>query len=357
MLSRSTNLAAGLALFAGLAAAPASAQTIYFADIFIPTFDDGSIRKVNVDGTGLETVITTGGGLRAIDVDVAGGKVYWTDVNNFKIARCNLDGTGSQDLITAGLIFPAGLRLDLQGSRMFWGDSDEGVSTAGLDGSSPFMVASSVFFRGLALDVPGGSIYWTTSQTASTGRIIKANLDGTNQTIAVQGAGKPTSIAIDPAGGKVYWTDHVLNVVRRANLDGSGMQTLYTDLGGQDPRGIALDLANGKVYWGQDFGEEPTVGAIFRANLDGTDPEFWMTSGLGLVQDMVIVSGGGPPPCYPNCDDSTQAPVLNVADFGCFLTRYAAGEAYANCDDSTQPPVLNVADFGCFLTKYAAGCR
>ncbi|MEX2217268.1 MAG: hypothetical protein WD749_00785 [Phycisphaerales bacterium] len=60
--------------------------------------------------------------------------------------------------------------------------------------------------------------------------------------------------------------------------------------------------------------------------------------------------------CYANCDESTQAPVLNVADFGCFLTRYAAGEAYANCDESTQAPVLNVADFGCFLTKYAAGC-
>ncbi|MEX2219848.1 MAG: hypothetical protein WD749_13940 [Phycisphaerales bacterium] len=64
----------------------------------------------------------------------------------------------------------------------------------------------------------------------------------------------------------------------------------------------------------------------------------------------------GPAACYANCDNSTTPPVLNVADFGCFLTRYAAGEAYANCDESTQPPVLNVADFGCFLTKYAAGC-
>ncbi|MEX2217826.1 MAG: proprotein convertase P-domain-containing protein [Phycisphaerales bacterium] len=64
----------------------------------------------------------------------------------------------------------------------------------------------------------------------------------------------------------------------------------------------------------------------------------------------------GPAVCYANCDNSTQAPVLNVADFGCFLTRYASGDPYANCDASTQPPVLNVADFGCFLTKYAAGC-
>ncbi|MEX2217341.1 MAG: S8 family serine peptidase [Phycisphaerales bacterium] len=61
--------------------------------------------------------------------------------------------------------------------------------------------------------------------------------------------------------------------------------------------------------------------------------------------------------CYANCDNSTTPPILNVADFGCFLTKYAAGDSYANCDGSTTAPVLNVADFGCFLTRYAAGCN
>jgi hypothetical protein len=63
-----------------------------------------------------------------------------------------------------------------------------------------------------------------------------------------------------------------------------------------------------------------------------------------------------PPSCYGNCDGSTATPVLNVADFTCFLQRYAAGESYANCDGSTAPPTLNVADFTCFLQRYAAGC-
>ncbi|MEX2217705.1 MAG: hypothetical protein WD749_03010 [Phycisphaerales bacterium] len=81
------------------------------------------------------------------------------------------------------------------------------------------------------------------------------------------------------------------------------------------------------------------------------------TTAGGQPTNNIARWGCAPPPaCYPNCDQSTTPPVLNVADFGCFLTRYAAGEAYANCDESTQPPVLNVADFGCFLTKYAAGC-
>jgi hypothetical protein len=60
--------------------------------------------------------------------------------------------------------------------------------------------------------------------------------------------------------------------------------------------------------------------------------------------------------CYANCDGSTSAPLLNVADFTCFLQKFGAADPYTNCDGSTAPPILNVADFSCFLQKYAAGC-
>jgi hypothetical protein len=60
--------------------------------------------------------------------------------------------------------------------------------------------------------------------------------------------------------------------------------------------------------------------------------------------------------CYANCDGSTTPPVANVADFTCFLQKFAANDAYANCDGSTTPPTINVADFTCFLQKFAAGC-
>jgi murein tripeptide amidase MpaA len=61
-------------------------------------------------------------------------------------------------------------------------------------------------------------------------------------------------------------------------------------------------------------------------------------------------------PCYANCDASTAEPALNVADFTCFLQRYASGDSWANCDGSTTSPTLNVADFTCFLQSYAAAC-
>jgi hypothetical protein len=75
--------------------------------------------------------------------------------------------------------------------------------------------------------------------------------------------------------------------------------------------------------------------------------------GLSTNRGFAVVSASV---CYPNCDNSTTAPVLNVQDFTCFLQRYAAGESYANCDNSTVQPVLNVQDFTCFLQSYAAGC-
>jgi hypothetical protein len=62
------------------------------------------------------------------------------------------------------------------------------------------------------------------------------------------------------------------------------------------------------------------------------------------------------PQCYANCDCSTEPPLLNIADFSCFLQRFAEGKMWANCDVSTTAPVLNVADFVCFLQRFAAGC-
>jgi len=65
---------------------------------------------------------------------------------------------------------------------------------------------------------------------------------------------------------------------------------------------------------------------------------------------------GGAVPCYANCDGSTIPPVLNVSDFICFQTKFAANDPYANCDGSTIVPILNVSDFICYQNKFAAGC-
>jgi hypothetical protein len=68
------------------------------------------------------------------------------------------------------------------------------------------------------------------------------------------------------------------------------------------------------------------------------------------MDDMEWAAGGGPPPCYPDCNGDSS---LNLADFGCFQTKFALGDPYADCNGDQ---VLNLSDFGCFTTKFALGC-
>ncbi len=55
-------------------------------------------------------------------------------------------------------------------------------------------------------------------------------------------------------------------------------------------------------------------------------------------------------PCYPDCNGVGG---LTIADFGCFQTKFVAGDPYADCNGVGG---LTIADFGCFQTKFVAGC-
>jgi len=101
----------------------------------------------------------------------------------------------------------------------------------------------------------------------------------------------------------------------------------------------------------------PAANARF---FNGTSWSNLRDSGTQAAQDLTFIirgtGGSAPAPCYANCDHSTAVPFLNVGDFICFGTIFAAGNSAANCDGSTIPPVLNVSDFICFQTRFAAGC-
>jgi len=107
----------------------------------------------------------------------------------------------------------------------------------------------------------------------------------------------------------------------------------------------------------------PPVPDATKTDLDlGTADQVAINTGDNLVVDLDELRIGPtyvsvtPQTCYANCDQSTQPPALNIADFICFLSKFAGADPYANCDASTTPPTLNVADFICFQSAFAAGC-
>ena len=145
------------------------------------------------------------------------------------------------------------------------------------------------------------------------------------------------------------------------NLSGTGtpspfdlviqLQTPYTYSGGP----LLLEI-------GGPIGPGPSSGAQFLLDSEQTQgdsisrvydatAETVFADTRGLITRFTVAG------CYPNCDGSTAAPILNVNDFICFQTLYSLGDSYANCDASTAPPVLNVNDFICFQTRYSLGCQ
>ena len=131
----------------------------------------------------------------------------------------------------------------------------------------------------LAIDVENEKLYWAEQTSKTTGRIRRANLDGTNVRLVKDLTSAPQGIALDPAGGKIYLTN-AWGKVQRLDVSGSNFQpNLITEL--DTPRGLALDVSGGKVYWT----ERP--GRIRRANLDGSNVEN-VATGLGNPINIAI---------------------------------------------------------------------
>ena len=83
----------------------------------------------------------------------------------------------------------------------------------------------------------------------------------------------------------MYWVDAETDKIQRANLDGSQIEDLVTT-GLFVPRNLALDVDGGKMYWtDEDWSED----RIQRANLDGSQVEDILTevsSPAGLALDL-----------------------------------------------------------------------
>ena len=94
-------------------------------------------------------------------------------------------------------------------------------------------------------------------------------------------AGVRVTVSSGGGGGggtpKMYWTVSPFrgtNKIQRANLDGSNVEDLITT--GLDwPNDIALDVGRGKMYW-----TDRRTDKIQRANLDGSQVEDLITTGL-----------------------------------------------------------------------------
>jgi sugar lactone lactonase YvrE len=128
-----------------------------------------------------------------------------------------------------------------------------------------------------------GKIYWTESAwnlRSNTGKIRRANLNGSAVEDIVTGLYGPVDIALDALNRKMYWVDRTTAKIQRANLDGTNVDDIVVK---NDLRGLAIDVNSEKIYWGNWC-----LDIIQRANLDGSDVEELTIKELFLPRNMFI---------------------------------------------------------------------
>ena len=116
------------------------------------------------------------------------------------------------------------------------------------------------------------------------GHINMANLDGTNVQTIVSNLKSPEGLAVDWLSKNIYWTDSGMNTLSVSGSDGTYKKTLF-DSDMRNPRAIVLDPAQGYMYWTDWSRDAPQ---IEKAMMDGQERMSLVTTDLGLPNGLTI---------------------------------------------------------------------
>jgi hypothetical protein len=266
--------------------------------LFFLEASGGRIQSMNPDGSDIETIVT---GCRIPDgiaVDAVGGHIYWTNMgvpslNDGSIERVDLDGKNRITIIPNGATHtPKQLHLDKESGKLYWCDR-EGmrVMRANLDGSDIETLVQTgegddvrdqtLWCVGIAVDHNYDEIYWTQKgpDNGEVGRLYRAPIamrpgetPSTRSDIELVLDRLPEPIDLEIADGWLYWTDRGDpprgNSVSRMRLevtdhDHGPLEIVFTHL--MEGIGIALDVANERMFM------TDLAGTVYAARLDGSE--------------------------------------------------------------------------------------
>jgi len=271
------------------------------ARLFFLDASSGRVLSANPDGADKKVIATGGRVPDGIAVDTEAGHIYWTNMgvptqNDGSIERVDLDGQNRTTIIPKGETFtPKQMHLDKKNRKLYWCDR-EGmrVMRSNLDGSKiETLVDTSQgdprpgpdlkkWCVGIAGDTDRGQFYWTQKgpDNAGVGRIFRANTEipkgetAANRSdieVLFEGLPEPIDLELDLKNRLIYWTDRgnppTGNSVSRAPMDADFKKRpphdiVVTDL--MEGIGIALDLAGDRMF------VTDLAGDIYSARLDGS---------------------------------------------------------------------------------------
>jgi hypothetical protein len=229
-----------------------AAGHVYWTNMGVPSRNDGSIERADLDGKNRTFIVAPGGTFtpKQLHLDKAAGKLYWSDREGMRVMRSNLDGSQIETLLQTGD-----------------GEDDRRDQAR--------------WCVGIAVDPERRQFYWTQKggDNAGVGRILRAGIDIPKGDTAVtrsdvevlfDGLPEPIDLEIDLERRMLYWTDRGNpprgNTVNRAPMDGNPGQTtpqiVVSDL--MEGIGLALDARGNRMF------VTDLAGSLYVARLDGT---------------------------------------------------------------------------------------
>ena len=275
--------------------APGSKATV--GRLFVLELNAGRIHTMNTDGTNKKTIVTNCSLPDGIAVDTQDGHIYWTNMgvpsaNDGSIERADINGSNRKVIIPKGATHtPKQIHLDKENGKLYWCDR-EGmrVMRCNLDGSKMETLVETGrgdvdrrdqtrWCVGITIDPKRQQIYWTQKgpDNAGLGRIFRVNLETPKGENAVNRSDielvfdhlpEPIDLELDLENRVLYWTDRGDpprgNTVNRAPIDVKptpAPEIVVTHL--MEGIGLALDIPGDRMFV-TDF-----AGSIYSANLDG----------------------------------------------------------------------------------------
>jgi hypothetical protein len=228
---------------------------LYWTNMGVPTRNDGSLERVDLDGQNRVTIVGEGQTFtpKQLYLEKRSAKLYWCDREGMRVMRSGLDGSNIETLV----------------------DTSNGHARPGGDATK--------WCVGISVDRGCRQIYWTQKgpDNAGKGRIFRANIDipegenAANRTdieLLFDGLPEPIDLELDLKNRLMYWTDRgdppQGNTVNRASMDADFKShpepdILLTHL--MEGIGIALDIRGNRMFL------TDLAGTIYSARLDGTE--------------------------------------------------------------------------------------
>jgi len=197
-------------------------------------YNAGFINKLPLDGSGTVSPVLdlTGKAGPGMAIDQANGKIYFSDfevTGEGKIWRMNLDGSGLEAIVN-GLTDPYGIALDVAAGKVYWTDDAGNVSRSNLDGTNQQIGIVNIAggqMRAVALDPAHNKMYF---YEVNLENLYVADLDGSNSSVLIAGV-YGYAILVDTQNGKIYYDNQNANggdgALVWANLDGTGPSNIF----------------------------------------------------------------------------------------------------------------------------------